>query len=196
MNFKKKMTYSFNANASKMAILLGFVLVSVFQTAASSINTITGLETKTNPQYEFYTKWLNGAEYTLEITRLMPIEDFNFRPTAESMSFGQQLLHIAANMDWLGSTYLNAEPHSMPLRDTIYGKEDLIHILEEGFEKAAIAIKNLGDEQMEEVVDFFAGPMTKRQIVHLMHDHHTHHRGQLIVYLRLNGLEPPRYRGW
>jgi uncharacterized damage-inducible protein DinB len=30
----------------------------------------------------------------------------------------------------------------------------------------------------------------------LMHDHHTHHRGQIIVYLRLNGLKPPKYVGW
>jgi uncharacterized damage-inducible protein DinB len=147
-------------------------------------------------QSELHTKWLNGAEYTLEIARMMPAENYDFRPVEESMTFGEQLLHITANMDWLGKNHLSAQSHSMPLRDTIYDKEELIRILEEGFENAAKAIKGLPSEQLDDVVEFFAGPMTKRQIMHLMHDHHTHHRGQLIVYLRLNGLQPPRYMGW
>jgi uncharacterized damage-inducible protein DinB len=25
-------------------------------------------------------------------------------------------------------------------------------------------------------------------------DHITHHRGQIVVYLRLNGIKPPQYR--
>ncbi len=147
-------------------------------------------------QTELHTKWQNGAEYTLEIARMMPAEEYDFRPVEETMTFGEQLLHITANMDWLGSTHLDAKPHSMLLRDTIYEKEELILIMKEGFENAAAVIKSLPEEELDEVVEFFAGPMTKRQIIHLMHDHHTHHRGQLIIYLRLNGLQPPRYSGW
>jgi len=30
----------------------------------------------------------------------------------------------------------------------------------------------------------------------LLNDHQTHHRGQLVVYLRLNGIKPPAYIGW
>ena len=147
-------------------------------------------------QTELYTKWQNGAEYTLEMARMMPAEKYDFRPVEEIMTFGEQLLHITANMDWLGANHLDARQHSMTLRDTIYEKEELIEVMKEGFEIAAEAIKSLPEEELDEVVDFFAGPMTKRQIMHLMHDHHTHHRGQLIIYLRLNGLQPPRYSGW
>ena len=45
-------------------------------------------------------------------------------------------------------------------------------------------------------VDFFAGPKTRSQIIQLVDDHHTHHRAQLIIYLRLLGIKPPRYVGW
>ncbi len=38
--------------------------------------------------------------------------------------------------------------------------------------------------------------MTERQIINLMNDHLTHHRAQAIVYLRLNGVMPPKYVGW
>ncbi|OYY03206.1 MAG: DinB family protein, partial [Sphingobacteriia bacterium 35-40-5] len=34
------------------------------------------------------------------------------------------------------------------------------------------------------------------QFLNLIQDHQTHHRAQLIVYLRLNMLNPPNYTGW
>lgn len=148
------------------------------------------------PFKELLLKWENAKSYTLEMAELMPAADYHYKPTPEVMSFGEQLLHLTHNMNWLGERYLGAIGHSYNLRDTIYSKEVILQILEEGFQNAAKAMESLNAEEAGETVDFFAGPMTKRQIVHLMHDHLTHHRGQLIVYLRLNGLQPPRYRGW
>jgi len=50
--------------------------------------------------------------------------------------------------------------------------------------------------QLDRQVKFFAGPMTIRQILLLLHDHQSHHLGQVIVYLRLKGIKPPDYVGW
>jgi uncharacterized damage-inducible protein DinB len=33
----------------------------------------------------------------------------------------------------------------------------------------------------------------KRFKAEMIADHITHHRGQMLVYMRLNGLKPPRY---
>lgn len=41
-----------------------------------------------------------------------------------------------------------------------------------------------------------AGRMSKLQFINLLNDHQTHHRGQMMVYLRLNGIQPPEYMGW
>ncbi len=38
--------------------------------------------------------------------------------------------------------------------------------------------------------------MNKLQINNPMQDHQTHHRAQLLNYLRLNGIKPPAYIGW
>jgi uncharacterized damage-inducible protein DinB len=40
------------------------------------------------------------------------------------------------------------------------------------------------------------GSSTKNRILNLMDNHLAHHRGQMIVYLRLKGIEPPSYVGW
>lgn len=49
--------------------------------------------------------------------------------------------------------------------------------------------------QMDEEIDSFAGKVTRRQMVGLIDDHATHHRGAAIAYLRANGIVPPPFRG-
>ncbi len=141
-------------------------------------------------------KLKNSMEYTLEVARMMPEEKYNYKPVADEMSFGAQLLHITSNLNWLTSDYLGGKKLDKDLDSQAYTKAEVIAILEEGYALAAAALTNFKPEQLEESVKFFAGPMTKRQILTLLNDHQTHHRGQILVYLRLNEIKPPRYRGW
>lgn len=145
---------------------------------------------------DFKIKWKNASAYTLEIAELMPEAHYDFKPTEEEMSFQQQLLHIMSNANWLSSDFLGGKKLDKNLRSTDYTKAEVIAILREGFADVAAAIDNLKPAQLEETVKFFAGPMSKRQIMTLLNDHHTHHRGQIIVYLRLKGVKPPSYKGW
>ena len=57
------------------------------------------------------------------------------------------------------------------------------------------SVKDVTDEQMGEIVETFAGPLPKETICWFLRDHMTHTRGQLVVYLRLNGIVPPQYGG-
>jgi len=145
---------------------------------------------------DFQQKWQNATAYTIELAESMPEEAYDYRPTAEQMSFRQQLLHLAGNMAWLSSSYLGGERPGHDLRLDTYSKAEVLDILRESFEMAGKAVVALPAEALEEKVEFFAGPMNKRQILTLMNDHVTHHRGQLIVYLRMKGIKPPKYRGW
>ena len=141
-------------------------------------------------------KLQNAAAYTLEIAELMPDSLYSFRPIAAEMSFQEQLLHILSNLNWLSSSYLGGTPSTRDFKSEAYSKTEILAIMQETFDLVDAALAQLPPEQLSDTVSFFAGPMTKRQILTLLNDHHTHHRGQLIVYLRLNGLKPPRYRGW
>lgn len=145
---------------------------------------------------DFKLKWKNAKEYTLEFARAMPAEKYTYTPTPEEMTFGRQLVHICGNIIWLSSSYLGAPPFGKNVDHPSEKKEDVIRLLEETFDYAARAVDNFPVSKLDDKVDFFAGPMTKRRVMFLLTDHVTHHRGQLVVYLRLNGIEPPRYRGW
>ena len=75
-------------------------------------------------------------------------------------------------------------------------KQTIINKLEQSFNAVGQAINVFPEKGLAETVDFFAGPKSKLQMLNLLQDHLTHHRGQLIVYLNLNQIEPPRYSGW
>ena len=99
-------------------------------------------------------------------------------------------------MIWLSTDYLGAPPFPKDVDHPSEKKEDVIKLLEASFDHAAQAISKFSASDLDDVVEFFAGPMTKRRVFFLMTDHVTHHRGQLVVYLRLNDIVPPKYRGW
>jgi len=112
------------------------------------------------------------------------------------MSFRDQVLHITQNMYWLSSTYLNGENVGLKIKDEGQSNQEIkAQYLEIGKYTLGV-IRNLKENELTERVPFFAGNLTRWQIFELMHDHHTHHRGQIIVYLRLNGFKPPKYVGW
>ena len=142
-------------------------------------------------------KLSNAKEYTLKVAELMPAELYAYRPASTGMSFGEQLLHLSQNLGWLCSAYLREERN--PVEKTkmrLQQKDSILQIVTDVYDYALMALDQLEPRQLSDSVAFFAGPMTKLQIVSLMNDHQTHHRAQLLVYLRLNGMTPPRYVGW
>lgn len=152
---------------------------------------------------EWQEKWNNSLVYTLALLNEVPEEQLHFRPTADQMSIQQQLQHMAGNMFSLSRRYLEQAISAdsllrlesrLKIESTTKG--DLVRLLEESYAFAADAVAALDAQQLAESVDFFAGPKTRRQIIWVLQDHATHHRGQLIVYARLLGIAPPRYVAW
>ncbi|MGB5819961.1 MAG: DinB family protein [Saonia sp.] len=145
----------------------------------------------------FLEKWENSKAYLIQLAEAMPQEKYTYKPTAREMDFREQLIHIRGNMLWLsGNYFLNKKIKKEDLAVSTLDKDELILLISEGFDSVAEIVKTMKPEDLSAKVDFFAGEKTKFQILNLLQDHVTHHRGQLIVYLNLNKIEPPRYTGW
>ncbi len=71
-----------------------------------------------------------------------------------------------------------------------------MHTLSKTYDFALDVLQHFDLARLSDTVSFFAGPMNKLQIINLLNDHQTHHRAQMLVYLRLNGIKPPDYIGW
>lgn len=142
-------------------------------------------------------KLKNGKAYTLLVADLMPKEKYNYKPSNEEMEFGKQLLHISENLCWLSSSYLISNINPLTKDDSkLTSKKDIITIVTKAYDYAIYALQNFDTKTLSDSAKFFAGPMNKLQIINLLQDHQTHHRAQLLVYLRLNGIKPPSYVGW
>ena len=144
----------------------------------------------------FLLKWENSKNYLLEIAKAMPDANYNYKPTERQMSFQEQLLHIRENMIWLSETYFVNSNFIKSEKVTPKTKEEIIKELENAFNKVSEIIKKVTLKDLSTEVDFFAGPKSKLQILNLLQDHVTHHRGQIIVYLNLNEIKPPKFSGW
>jgi len=141
-------------------------------------------------------KWVHAKVYALKMAELMPEKDYDFRPVPDEMSFKQQLLHLADNIMWLSTSYLSPDLPKKKIDTANLSKRDVIAIVSDAYDLGLKAQRSVSVSRLDKKVDFFAGPMTIRQILLLLHDHQSHHLGQVIVYLRLKGIKPPDYVGW
>lgn len=149
---------------------------------------------KLTPKDAFLEKWENSKNYLLAIAEAMPEEYYDYRPTERQRTFDEQLRHIQGNMEWLGSTYFGSEESEVITAEN--KKEEVIKNLVSAFNATKAAVASTSEEDLKITVEFFAGEKSKLQILNLLQDHVTHHRGQLIVYLNLKDIKPPSYVGW
>ncbi|MCK8481671.1 DinB family protein [Psychroserpens algicola] len=153
-------------------------------------------------QDHFITDYLerleNSKKYIIKVAELMPENHYNFKASPESLSFAENLLHIGFAMDWHSQSLLGGRESRNWKTDTIFkvankSKKDMIATINKTFDETINFIKHFDTTQLNDQLDYFGLTRSKRQILLLLSDHITHHRGQMLVYLRLNGLVPPRY---
>ncbi|WP_394974912.1 DinB family protein [uncultured Croceitalea sp.] len=140
----------------------------------------------------------NSKKYLVLLAETMPEDNYNFKATPESLSFAQNLLHIAYAMDWHSQSLLGGREARVWQTDTIFkvkgkSKKEMIDLVEKTFDATAKLLKEFDTTKLEDRLDYFGLDRTKRQIFMLLADYITHHRAQMLVHIRLNRLVPPRY---
>ena len=147
---------------------------------------------------EYIERLEQSKAYLILVAETMPEAHYKFKATAESMSFEEHLMHIAWAMDWHSQSLIGGRKARDWNTDTILkvdnkSKKEMIATIAETFDTTINFIANLDLDIPDERLDYFGANRTKRQILLLLTDHITHHRAQMLVYMRLNGLQPPRY---
>lgn len=175
--------------------ILTFILVSI--TVLFSCNS-----KKTNKQDDFIKDYIerleNSRKYLILVAEAMPEDKYGFNPSPETMSFNENLMHIAWAMDWHSQTLLGGREARDWNSDTelkVHNKTkgEMIATVNKTFDATIKLISNFDTTKFNDRLDYLGLNRTKRQILLLLADHISHHRAQMIVYLRLNDLKPPRY---
>ncbi|GAB4423937.1 MAG: hypothetical protein OHK0039_40790 [Bacteroidia bacterium] len=148
---------------------------------------------------DFLPVWDRATAYTLAVAEAMPADAYGYRPDSSVFTFGQHLLHLSASMYQLCARYVRvAEVPSLPPPAASLSKDSTLRVLAAAQAYARETLLGLSDSAARSVAAGFWSPdPTPRYVVFLLlRDHITHHRAQAVLYLRLQGIEPPRYTGW
>lgn len=149
---------------------------------------------KTNSFSDSYLPiWMSAKDQAIAIAKAMPGDKYNYKPTEVSKTFGEQMTHIAYTSLWVTEMFIKGEqkPYDEPKASEMT-KDEIIALLEKNFDATAEIIKATSD--WDAMTKSFAGnEFTKMQAMNSVQDHLTNHRAKANLYVRMNGIDPPKY---
>ncbi len=139
--------------------------------------------------------WTRLKDTMMKIAAAMPEDKFGYRATPPERTWGEQILHVAeANIVQMGRFGAKAPAPAYNMKAT--GRAEILKTLEASFDFGITALKEQTDQTMlaqaeSTRFDRFMGPSTKARVVYYVIGHTWDIYGQMVVYLRLNGITPP-----
>ena len=142
-------------------------------------------------------------ENTLRMLQALPNEQFGWRPHEKSMTAGELANHIVELHNWVAFVFTQNELDfkTQYVPSVLQTKEELIAVLEKGYEENKAIIGSLEEENYFSTWTLRAGEhvivsLPKAGAIRfIVNNHLIHHRGQLSVYLRLLNVPVPGIYG-
>lgn len=144
------------------------------------------------------------AATTTRVLARVPEAHFGWQPHPKSMSLGQLALHVAT-LPGLVAQFLSGDAldfDSVPKEPaTVVRHADLLEAFGSSTERARSFLADLTDERASATWQLVAGERTlltasrAAMLRSLLFNHWYHHRGQLVVYLRLLDVPVPSVYG-
>ncbi len=173
-----------------------FAAISIFCVMAGTLAAQTSCLLNLD---EFVKDWSQSKQFTLDVANAMPAEFYNFKPNPAEMSFGEQMLHIAASNVYRFHQITGAKPpfELDPKKMHPGDKAFVVKALQQSFDYVMMVLLHMKPEQLQRT---FHIPDWKgrtdpdaRAMIMNMFVHTAHHRAQCEVYLRLKNITPPTY---
>lgn len=129
--------------------------------------------------------------YIMSTAEMLDDELYAYRPTDEVRSTGEILGHIANAQFMFCSAAAGEENPNGENFEERTTKAGLIEALEMGFTYCDGVYDAMTDEAGAGSVDLFGGPNTAHGVLSFNSAHNFEHYGNLVTYMRLNGIVPP-----
>lgn len=127
---------------------------------------------------------LRSAEQT-------PEERYSFRPTEGIRSFGEIVGHVADSQYFFCSIALGEKNPKPEVEKTRTSKAALIAALGDAFAYCDGAYERMTDANAARMVRFMGGDKTQLGVLNTNSIHTIEHYGNLVTYMRMNGIVPP-----
>jgi len=145
--------------------------------------------------------WKITGDFTIAVAKLMPADQYSFRPVPVELSFGQIMVQVAAANVGACATASGKTRPTPPANLMAALKDEKIDIdkgtavkfLTDTFDFCNQAIASMSPEDLNAMVGPANRKMTAFEWLWAYFTHTAHHRGQAEVYLRVKGIQPPDY---
>ena len=155
--------------------------------AAPTITTLAG---------DVQADWAIQKEWLVNAADAMPDEKFGYKPTPAQRSYGEQIMHVVqANQQVVAMLGGKTPPPAINLKAAT--KADVMTALRQSMDYLEVVLKDFTDQQLNERIAAggFMGPTASRlRAIYWSMQHSLDIYGQMVVYLRLNGIVPPASR--
>jgi uncharacterized damage-inducible protein DinB len=151
-------------------------------------------------QSQMLVEWQRAKTYTKAYLDAMPEDGYGYKPTPETRSFAQQMLHLS-DVNYILATVASDKPnpvgettaaHNLNEKSVPPTKEAVTKAVMDSYDWVISTLQNMTPDQLLATTKFGKHePMERSALFAKAFEHQTHQRGQTTIYLRLKGVTPP-----
>lgn len=138
--------------------------------------------------------WEDVANYLVQSAMDMPADNYGFKPTPAVRSFGEIIGHVAGSQNMFCAMALGEKP---PAEDAVEKaattKDALVAELKASTDYCRKAYAQPAGS-LTGMMDVFGQQRSKQFILLMNATHDNEHYGNLVTYMRMNGMVPPSSR--
>jgi uncharacterized damage-inducible protein DinB len=146
------------------------------------------------------------------IAECIPAEQYNWRPVAQARSFSEVFVHVATGnfmlLDLVGiaapldlyaqvpadgnARFQGLIQRNDDLAASMREKDAVVGLLKRSLQAVSQSFARANDDELNRQLNFFGKETTVRRVYLRILAHTDEHMGQMIAYLRFNGIASPR----
>ncbi len=129
---------------------------------------------------------------TIAAVEAMPPDKFNYKPSADQMTFGHLVAHMVEANNTLCSKAADVAAPKVEEAKESDPKDKLVSALKASFDFCAGALAKMDDSKLAETAEIFPGRQGSRAWASMvLASSWADHYAEAAMYLRLNGILPP-----
>ena len=137
--------------------------------------------------------WESTRTLVLGIVEVMPEDKYDFKPTPAVRSFRENVIHLVAE-NYLFFGRVAGENLGNPAQN-LKGRDELLKALRESYDYGSKVWAGLTEDKALELIEVRGQKVQRWSAILAAIQDNMNHYGNLVVYVRLNGLVPPRSAG-
>ena len=182
----------------KRVFLLAFLMVMGLGITTASAFADDAQSDHTTPSYDMKAQALLdlGAvqKKFVDLANTVPTDKFNWRPSADSRSFAEVFLHVAAEryqiMNLMGATP-PANFDGKTFEKSTTDKAQIVDDLNKSWDFAQKAINGMTNADFARLIPKLGPQANAGDVVYILVADAHEHLGQSVAYARENGIVPP-----